>query len=194
MNLKKWLISAVTLTLALGTAGAVTAFALSGDGGSDNPEVPNGGDTAGEALHGDPTYEQWLSDFGEGTVATSIDDIDPNVCNAIHNINACTPEELEELGMAPITDSIVVDESDSGTEVEGDPEPLFVDGEPQYEVQSYEEVVRQDCGLAGGTVYVTSDGEIGCVPVHDLQGSGEGETQAQPPVIVPEPELLPVAE
>ena len=30
--------------------------------------------------------------------ATSIDDIDPNVCNAIHNINACTPEELEELG------------------------------------------------------------------------------------------------
>ena len=31
--------------------------------------------------------------------ATSIDDIDPNVCNAIHNINACTAEELEELGI-----------------------------------------------------------------------------------------------
>ena len=86
MNMRKWLISAVILTLALATAGAVTAFALTGDGGSDNPQVPNGGDTAGEVLDGDPTYP-----------VTSIDDIDPNVCNLIHNRKPCTPEELEEV-------------------------------------------------------------------------------------------------
>ena len=99
MNLKKWLISAITLTFGLGTIGAVTAFALTSDGGSDDPQVPNGGDTAGEVLHGDPTCEHWLSDFGDGKVATSINDIDPNVCDYIHNINACTAEELEELGV-----------------------------------------------------------------------------------------------
>ncbi len=94
MNMKKWLISAVILTFALGTIGAVTAFAMTSDGGTDNPEVPNGGDTPGEALHGDPTYEQWLSDHGDGKVVTSIDDIDSNVCDYIHNINACSAEEL----------------------------------------------------------------------------------------------------
>ncbi len=26
---------------------------------------------------------------------TSIDDIDPNVCNMVHNINACTAEETD---------------------------------------------------------------------------------------------------
>ena len=187
-------IDVTSLTFALGTAGAVTAFALSGGGGSDNPEVPNGRDTAGEVLHGDPTYEQWLSDFGGEPVATSIDDIDPNVCNAVHNINACTAQELEELGMVPITNSIAVGESDPGTEVEGDPEPLFVDGEHQHEVQSHEEAVVQDCGLAGGAVYVSSDGETGCVIVHNVEDGGEGETQAQPPVVVPQPEVLPAAE
>ena len=121
----------------------------------------------------------------------SDEDIDPNVCNLIHNINACTPEELEELGMAPITDSITVDESRPGTAVEGEPEPLYADGEPQYEVQSYEEAVKQDCGLAGGTVFLDSDGEVGCIYAHDLDDDGEGETQAQPPVVAPTPESLP---
>ena len=190
MNMRKWLISAVTLTFALATAGAVTGFALTGDGGGDSPEVPNGGDTAGEVLHGDPTYEQWLSDHGDGKVV-SIDDIDPNVCNAIHNINACTPEELEELGNLAAISWIV----DSDTEeVEGEPEPLFEDGESHeeaYEVQSYEEAVRQDCGLAGGTVSVSSDGEVECHIVHDLEDGGEGETRAQPPVVPPDPEDLP---
>ena len=189
MNMKKWLISAVTLTLALGTAGTITAFALTASGGN-GPEVQDGAETTGDVLHGDPTYEEWLADFGGETVATSIDDIDPDVCTLIHNINACTPEELEELGMAPKTDSIIVDKPDPGTEVEGKPEPLFEDNEPQYEVQSYEEAVAQDCGLAGGTVYVTSDGEVGCVIVHDLEDDGEGETQEQPPVVMPHIEPL----
>ena len=186
MNMRKWLISAVTLTLALGTAGTITAFALT-NGGSDDPEVQDGAETTGEVLHGDPTYEQWLSDFGGETVATSIDDIDPDVCNGIHNINACTPEELAELGMAPVG-LIGVDEPHPETEVEGKPQPLFVDGEPQYEVQSYEKAVKQDCGLAGGTVYVSSDGEVGCAIVHNLEDGGESETQAQPPVVMPQRE------
>ena len=147
MNMKKWLISAVTLTFALGTAGAVTAFALTADGGSDNLQVPDGGDTAGDVLHGDPTYEQWIFDFGDGKVVTSIDDIDPNVCDYIHNINACTPEELEELGNLAAISWIV----DPETEVEGEPEPPFVDGEP---------VVKQECDLAGGTFWASSDGKV----------------------------------
>ena len=187
MNIKKWLISAVTLTFALGAAGTVAGFALTANGGGDNIEVPTVTDTAGQVLHGDPTYDEWLSDHGKDKVVTSIDDIDPNVCNLIHNINACTPEELEELGIAPITNSIAVGELHPGTAVEGKPEPLFVDGEPQYEVQSYEESVKQDCGLAGGTVYVNSDGQVGCAIVHDLEDGGEGESQAQPPVVMPQP-------
>ena len=178
MNIKKWLISAVTLTFALGTLGAITAFAMTSDGGSDKPEVPDSGDTAGKALHGDPTYEQWLSDHGSDTVATSIDDIDPNVCNYIHNITACTPEELEELGNLAAISWIV----DPDTVVEGEPEPLFVDGEP---------VTKQECELAGGTVWASSDGKVGCDIVNDLEDGGDGETQAQPPVVRPEPEPLP---
>ena len=180
MNVKKWLISAVTLTFALGTAGAVTAFALTTDGGGDNTQVPNSRDTAGEVLHGDPTYEEWLSDFplGDGKVVTSIDDIDPNVCNFIHNINACTAEELEEVGNLAAISWIV----DPATVVEGEPEPPFVDGEP---------VTIQECDLAGGTFWTSSDGKVGCDVVNDLEDGGEGETQAQPPVVVPELEPLP---
>ena len=153
----------------------------------------------GVALHGDPTYEEWLSDFGDGQVVTSIDDIDPNVCNAIHNINACTPEELEELGVDPawytITDVEYSDDGPNREPIVGEIEPGWaVDGvpEPQYTVQSYEEAVEQDCGLVGGTVYVSTDGEIGCVNVHGLEDGGEGETQGQPPVVTPD--VLPSAE
>ena len=64
--------------------------------------------------------------------ATSIDDIDPNVCNAIHNINACTPEELEALGVVPMPSSIAVDEPHPEIEVDDKPEPLFMDGEPRH--------------------------------------------------------------
>ena len=41
------------------------------------------------------TYE--ASSIMRKTLA-SIDDIDPDGCDYIHNINACTAEELEELG------------------------------------------------------------------------------------------------
>ena len=146
MNAKKRLISALTLTLVLGIAGAGTAFALAGDGGSDNPEVPNDTDTAEQVSDGLPSYDEGIPDNGDGKVVTSIDDIDPNVCNAIHNINACTPEELEELGMTSVTGSIVVGEYYPDPNVEAKPEPLFPDGEPQYEVQSHGDAVVQACG------------------------------------------------
>ena len=130
MNMKKWLISAVKLTFALGTAGAVTTFAIGAGGGRDNPEVPKVADTAGEVLHGDPTYDEWLSDFGDGKVVTSIDDIDPNICNGIHNIIACTPEELEELGIGPMTGAIAVGEPHPAAGVESRPKPPSPVGEP----------------------------------------------------------------
>ena len=72
--MKTWLRPLIGLTLALAITGTITGFTLA-NGGTGTPEQ-------------DPT-------------ATSIDDIDPKVCNAIHNINACTPEELEELGIGP---------------------------------------------------------------------------------------------
>ena len=134
------------------------------------------------------------TDFGGVDVfATWQNDIDPNLCNAIHNINACTPEELEELGMAPVTGSLAVGEYYPVPNVEPKPEPLFPDGEAQYEVQSHEEADAQDCGLAGGTVYVTADGEMGCNIPHELEDGGVGETPAQPPTVIPEPEVLPSA-
>ncbi|MCI0791799.1 MAG: hypothetical protein J4O02_08520, partial [Chloroflexi bacterium] len=74
---------------------------------------------------------------------------------------------------------------------EANPEPLFPDGEAHYEVQSHEEADAQDCGLAGGTVYVTADGEMGCNLPHELEDGGVGETPAQPPTVVSEPEVLP---
>ena len=116
----------------------------------------------------------------------SDDDIDPNVCNLVHNINACSPEELE-------AGRDLTDETGEGAEIVpgsqyGDPEPLFVDGEPGYIVQSLEEAVIEDCSLAGGTVYVTSEGELGCEVVHDLEDdSDELVTFSQPPTIEPLP-------
>jgi len=175
--MNKWMIILVAVALAIGaSSGAVFALA---DLGDNPPELDSQGST--DELHGDP--EPIRSD----------EDIDPNVCNLIHNINACTPEELEELGWPPKPDPITAGESRPGGEgeVEGKPEPLFEDGEPQHEVQSYGEAVYQDGGSAGGTFWASSDGEFGCDMVQVLEDGGEGETQAQPPVIVPKLEVPP---
>ena len=218
MIMRKWLLSAVTLTLALSTAGAVTAFALTGDGRNDTADGQN---TAGEVTHGDPTYEVWLSNYKPTKVpVTSIDDIDPSVCNLVHNIKACSPEELEEafgaltdiaseethgktepvVGLAMCSlevpdcnDTLVITQDEGGEiepgfEVGGNPEPLVVDGEPGYRVQSPRVAIEQDCGLAGGDVSITSDGEIECVVAQDLEDGSQGlVSSAQPPVIEPMP-------
>ncbi|MEE9249419.1 MAG: hypothetical protein V3U79_12105 [Dehalococcoidia bacterium] len=113
----------------------------------------------------------------------SDEDIDPNECNLVHNINACDEDDLKALGATPILGSSPL--APGSEEVEGEPEPLYVDGEPGYEVQSHEEAVEQDCGLAGGSVYVSSDGEVGCVIAHDLKDGGEEVTQGQLPKVEP---------
>jgi len=105
--MNKWVIILVAVALAIGASSGVV-FALTADGGGDNPEVPNGTESAGEVLPGLPSDDESLSDFGDGRVVTSIDDIDPYECNLIHNRNACTPEELEELGVASISGSVTV--------------------------------------------------------------------------------------
>ena len=71
----KWLITLVGFTIAFA---AITGggFALAGDG-TDAPEV--------------------VEPSGDEPTVTSTDDIDPNVCNAVHNVNACTQEELEAI-------------------------------------------------------------------------------------------------
>ncbi len=86
MNIKKWLILVGTLALALGIAGAVTAFALAADGSKDNPAILDDADGAADATSGLPSYDEGETDSRGGTVVTSIDDIDPNVCNGFHNI------------------------------------------------------------------------------------------------------------
>ena len=157
MIMRKWLISAVILTLALGTAGVVTAFALTSGGGSDSAE---GTDTGGPALHGDPTYEEWLS-------------------------NHALPED--ESASTLVTTQDEGGGIEPGFEVEDSPEPLLVDGEHQYH-QSLNDAIVEDCGLAGGTVYVTSDGEVGCVVAHDVEDSGkELVSSSQPPTVEPQP-------
>lgn len=180
----KWLISAITLTFALGAAGALTAFALTGDGG-DVPEVSDSPESAGEISPGLPRYDEWLSEFGDQKVVTSIDDIDPNVCNLVHNITPCTPEELGELGLVPAVGSIAIGEPDPETEIEGNREPLFAEGEPMH-VQTTERKCVPDQGL-----YVTSDGQVGCADVVVLGDAGQTPALEQPPMM---PQILPAAE
>ena len=187
--MKKWLVALTTLTFALATAGAVTAFTLTGSEGEDPGDVNPAGGTA----HCHPAYEEPLSEGGDGKVVTTIDDIDPNECNAVHNINACTHEQLEELGMGPITGSITVGEPhpmgepDPGTDVHDKPEPLFVDGEPRHMAP-----VQLECGTGEG-VYVTSKGEVGCTAPPELEDGREGQShEAQAPES--EPLVLPAAE
>ena len=180
MKIGKWFVASITLTLALATAGAVTAFAMVSDGNSDNLQI----------LDSDPTYDQWVLDFGDGIgdgkVVTSIDDIDLNVCNYIHNINTCTAEELDERDNLKAISWIV----DPQAEVESEPSPPLLDGEPMYEVQSHEEAVEQDCDLAGGTLQVSYDDEVWCVFAHDLEEGAEGDFLGQPPAVLPEHEPL----
>ena len=169
--MKKWLIVLVGLTLAIVvTTGSV--FALTGDG-SDNSKQ----DAA----------DQDDEPSGDQPPVTSADDIDPNECNWIHNISACEGQELGSEDVVEPDQGIAIGEPYPDEEKNiGELEPMFEDGEPRYTVQSLNEAVKDDCDLAGGTVYVTSEGQLGCVVVHDLKGSGEELiASSQPPVVEP---------
>ena len=75
---KRW-VTLIGLTVALATAAAISAFTLTGGGGDNNDGLKH---VPVETTHGDPTYEEWLSDIGSSQgLVTSIDDIDPNQCN-----------------------------------------------------------------------------------------------------------------
>jgi hypothetical protein len=135
--------------------GAGTAFALT-DSGDNPPELDSQGVT-------DETQ-------GEQGPIRSDEGIDPEQCNLIHNINACDEDDLQALGGAPILGSTPLAPE---SEVEGKPEPLYVDGEPGYEIECDE----------GEGVYITSAGEVGCTAPIALEDGGEGESQGQLPQV-----------
>ena len=165
--MRKWIVSLVALSLVLATAGAVAAHALSSDDVGTDREG-----SGGELL--EPS-EGWVT-------ATSIDDIYPNKCNFIHNINACSPEELQAFGIYPISGSTgIADPSDPGVEVEDQREPGFVDGEPGYPTPT----TAIECGEGEG-VYVTSNGETGCTVTRNLEDDGPQESQGQLPQVEPQ--------
>ena len=212
---KKRLIPLIGLALALVVAGVVLGFTISGGSGDEEgftgTQPPIRSDEGINEVECDyvhnfaacdgnpileepplPTYEEWLSDQGtevfdsyqpvpsdgiprstNGKVVTSIDLIDPDLCNAIHNINACTPKELAELGMAPV----------GGPGPSGENHAVV---EPQPDVQLYDEADAKDCDLAGGLVYLSSDGPTGCVFLNDFEAGGTGDIQQQPPAVTPQ--------
>ena len=124
----KWLITLVGLTIAFA---AITggSFALAGEG-TDAPDV------------GEPS--------GDGPVATSIDDIDPNECNWIHNITACN-------------DTPVI-----GPDGEGAIEPDISLGEP-YPMPTAD----GSCGPMA-VVPITSEGEFSCLDLAPDAGDDQG--------------------
>ena len=186
--MKKKRIPLIGLTLSLAIAGIIMGFTLSG--GSGAPAQEPAGQIEEPSGNGPPIlFEKGIDsdqpvDSSDWKVVTSIDDIDPDICNAIHNINACSSEELEELGMTHITGSIAVGEyhlegevEGPGGAVEGKHEPLF--GEAvQTESQS-------DSGSSGFVYYFSADGEFVCVAVHDIEDGGVSEIKEQIPVMMP---------
>ena len=134
----KWLITLVGLTIAFA---AITggSFALAGEG-TDAPDV------------GEPS--------GDGPTTTSIDDIDPNECNWIHNITACN-------------DTPVI-----GPDGEGAIKPDISIGEP-YPMPT------EDKPCVPMAV-VTSEGEVSCLDLAPDTGDDQGQVSpAGPPVAEP---------
>ncbi len=184
-----------TVALVLGTAGAITALAMTGHSGDD----PN--KRLDEGVPEPPCCKQvshpGMANPGLGVPVTSIDDIDPDRCDLVHNINACTPEEIQGLmGVGSVITSVeVLGKIEPGVvgilvSANGNPEPLFVDGE----LVSPTPVGQPDCGddEAGATVYLTSLGETGCVVSDADKGHVQGLSMGQPPSV--DPQMLPVAE
>ena len=58
-------------------------------------------------------------------------------------------------------------------------EPLPVEGKLQK--QSLNDNIMQDCGLAGGTTYVTRDGGVGCAPAPMVTLPTNSGYQTRPP-------------
>ena len=137
---KKWLITLAGLTIAF-AAIIGGGFALAGDE-TDAPDV------------GAPS--------DDGLVVTSIDDMDPNECNRIHNITACN-------------DTPVI-----GPDGEGAIEPGFSVGEP-YPMPTAD----KSCGPMA-VVAITSEGEVSCLDLAPDPNDDQAQVSpAKPPVAEP---------
>ena len=122
-------------------------------------------------------------------IVTSIDDIDPNECNWVHNITACAePSQRDDVngicckplveGEAnpnhrdgPVNDPAVVREPGPGIAV-GEPYPM--------------PTADKACG-PGATVAITSDGQVSCFDLGDGTGTvddgpGDVVVEPQPPI------------
>lgn len=165
--MKRWLIVLIGLTLAVAvTTGA--ALALTGDR-SDSPEQ----DAVGQADELD----------GDRHIVTSIDDIDPNECNWIHNITAC---EGEVPGSSAVCAEEVPDCNDTlviGPDGEGTIEPDFGEDGP-YLVPDRE----VKCG-PDQAVSITSDGQVSCWDLSSPSQADDGKDSSvspgMPPVVEP---------
>jgi hypothetical protein len=165
-TMKKLLIILVGLTLAVVvTTGA--AFALTSDG-SDTP--------------GEGSEDQVDEPSGDQPTATSIDDIDLNECNWIHNITAC---EDEVVGSSAVCAEEVPDCNDTlviGPDEKGTIEPDFGEDGP-YLVPDRE----VECG-AEQAVSITSDGEVSCLDLSSTSQTDDGKDMVSPgshPVVEP---------
>ena len=174
--MRKKLIPLIGLTLSLAVAGIIMGSTVSG--GSGAPAQDSAGQIEEPSGNGPPIRsDEGIDsdqpvDASDWKVVTSIDDIDPDICNAIHNINACSPEELEELGMTHITGSIAVGEYHLEGEVEGPggaverkPEQMFGEA-ARSESQS-------DSGSSGFVYCFSADDEFGCVVVPVFAEAGK---------------------
>lgn len=93
-------------------------------------------------------------------------------CDYVHNFAACDGNPILEEPPLPTYEEWL---SDQGTDVE-----------PQPDVQLYDEADAKDCDLAGGLVYLSSDGPTGCVFLNDFEAGGTGDIQQQPPAVTPQ--------
>ena len=149
--MKRWLIVLAGLTLAVVvTTGA--AFAFAGDG-SDNPEQV--------------AADQDDEPSGDQPTATSIDDIDPDVCNWIHNITACDgdPEDPYPMPVGPF------------------PMPVL-EGPGALDLTSDEEI---QCG-PDEAVSIAPDGQVSCLTAYQTEDDKDtSDRLGMPPAIEPTP-------
>ena len=184
----KWLITLVGLTIAFA---AITggSFALAGEG-TDAPDV--------------------VEPSGDGLLVTSIDDIDPNECNWIHNITACndTPV-IGPDGEGAIEPDISLGEpsgdgptATSGDDIDpnecnwihnptacNDTPVIGPDGEgaikPDISIGEPYPMPTEDKPCVPMAV-VTSEGEVSCLDLAPDTGDDQGQVSpAGPPVAEP---------
>ena len=156
MKMKKWLAASVTLTFALATAGAVTAFAVTGYGGTVSPaDTDSPADSNTQVSTGLPTYEEWRSEQTGASISPGLptynewlEDNGTQVSQGIPTYEEWLAEYGDEnapVGSSgipgptdgtqgfddgPVSGSIAVGEYYPAEHRVGKPEPDFPDGGP----------------------------------------------------------------